>query len=220
MPTDRGVIDQQLLALREGSHWWDQREFRDLPAVLHADEHILALSRGKLARMRWLPRTWLIVVTNRRVMCMRSAGGTGWRQLEVNAEQIERVALRIGPFRGRVLVVAGGQTFRLLVPREDAYKLMTALSSLGTHAKDTFTGYGPTRIVRRVMDHVLALPAAALDPTGPRTLRVGVDNAAVEQRVASLEEDVQELRQQVEFLEKLLRERQLSPGQERERDVS
>jgi hypothetical protein len=119
-----------------------------------------------------------------------------------------------------VLVVAGGQTFRLLVPREDAYKLMTALSSLGTHAKDTFTGYGPTRIVRRVMDHVLALPAAALDPAGPRTVRVAVDNAAVEQRVASLEEDVQELRQQVEFLEKLLRERQLSPGQERERDVS
>jgi hypothetical protein len=209
MPIDRGVIDQQLLELREGSHWWDEREFRDLPAVLHGDEHIIALSRGKLARLRWLRRTWLIVVTDRRVLCMRSSGRTGWRQLEVNAEQIERAALRIGPFRGRVLVVAGGQTYRILVPREDAYKLMTALSSLGTQAKDNYRGYGATRIVRRVMDHVLALPAAALDPSGPRPLRP-VDNPVAEQRVQSLEEEMQELRQQVDFLEKLLRERQLT----------
>jgi hypothetical protein len=41
---------------------------------------------------------------------------------------------------------------------------------------------------------------------------VAVDNAAAEQRVASLEEDVQELRQQVEFLEKLLRQRQVPPS--------
>ncbi|HEX2165976.1 MAG TPA: PH domain-containing protein [Longimicrobiales bacterium] len=207
MPIDRGVIDQQLLALRESSQWWDQREFRDLPAVLHADEQIIALARGKVARLRWLRRKWLIVVTDRRILCLRSAGRTGWRQIEVAAEQIERVALRVGLFRGRVLVIAGGQTFRLLVPRLDAYRLMTALSSLGTHAKDTFTGFGPTRIVRRVMDHVLALPAAALDPTVPRVKVAPVDTSIAERRVQTLEEEVQELRQQVDFLEQLLRER-------------
>lgn len=208
MPIDRGVIDQQLLALRESSQWWDQREFRDLPAVLHADEQIVALSRGKIARVRWLRRTWLIVVTDRRIVCLRSAGRTGWRQLEVSAGQIERVALRVGLFRGRVLVVAGGQTFRLLVPRADAYKLMTALSTLGSHAKDTFTGFGPTRIVRKVMDHVLALPAAALDPSGPRQIQAPQSAPAVtEHRVQSLEDEVQELRQQVDFLEQLLRQR-------------
>lgn len=213
MPIDRGVIDQQLLALRESSQWWDQREFRDLPAVLHSDESIVALSRGKIARVRWLRRTWLIVVTDRRIVCLRSAGRTGWRQLELSAGQIERVALRVGLFRGRVLVVAGGQTFRLLVPRADAYKLMTALSTLGSHAKDTFTGFGPTRIVRRVMDHVLALPAAALDPAGPRQIQAPPAPPAVtEQRVQSLEEEVQELRQQVDFLEQLLRQRHPAIG--------
>lgn len=213
MPIDRGVIDQQLLALRESSQWWDQREFRDLPAVLHSDESIVALSRGKIARVRWLRRTWLIVVTDRRIVCLRSAGRTGWRQLELSAGQIERVALRVGLFRGRVLVVAGGQTFRLLVPRADAYKLMTALSTLGSHAKDTFTGFGPTRIVRRVMDHVLALPAAALDPAGPRQIQAPPAAPAVtEQRVQSLEEEVQELRQQVDFLEQLLRQRHPAIG--------
>lgn len=213
MPIDRGLIDQQLLALRESSQWWDEREFRDLPAVLHSDERILALSRGKIARLRWLRRTWLIVVTDRRIVCLRSAGRTGWRQLEVAAGQIERAALRVGLFRGRVLVVAGGQTFRLLVPRADAYKLMTALSTLGSHAKDTFTGFGPTHLVRRVMDHVLALPAAAFDPAGPRQIQAPPAPPIVaEHRVQSLEEEVQELRQQVDFLEQLLRQRHPSIG--------
>jgi hypothetical protein len=211
MPIDRGVIDQQLLTLRESSHWWDQREFRDLPAVLHADEHIIALSRGKLARFR---RKWLIVVTDRRLVCMRSAGGTGWHQLEVSAEQIERAALRVGPFRGRVLVVAGGQTYRLLVPRQDAYKLMTALSDLGTHANDALTGFGPARMVRRVMDHVLALPAAALNPGVPVRVAVTTDTSATDRRFQALEDEVQELRQQVDFLEQLLRERHPSIGSE------
>ncbi|MGQ0814175.1 MAG: hypothetical protein ACT4O1_06880 [Gemmatimonadota bacterium] len=35
----------------------------------------------------------------------------------MDAEQIARVALRIGPFRGRVLVVTWGHTYRLLVPQ-------------------------------------------------------------------------------------------------------
>lgn len=208
MPIDRGVIDQQLLALRESTQWWDQREFRDLPAVLHADEQILALSRGKIARLRWLQRTWLIVVTDMRVLCLRSSGRTGWRQVEVRGDQIERTALRIGPLRGRVLLVAAGQTYRMLVPRQDAYKLMTALSSLGNHAKDTFSGFGPTRIVRRVMDHVLALPAAAMDPTAPRAAPAPLQAPVADRRIQALEEEVQELRQQVDFLEQLLRQRQ------------
>jgi hypothetical protein len=52
MGMDRGRIDQQLEALGEGSRWWDVRELRDLPAVLDADEEILAIARGKLARVR------------------------------------------------------------------------------------------------------------------------------------------------------------------------
>ncbi|MGH7446291.1 MAG: PH domain-containing protein, partial [Longimicrobiales bacterium] len=110
MPIDRGIIDQQLQALGESSHWWDHRELRDLPAVLDAGEQILALARGKIARVRWLRRSWLIVVTDRRLLCQRSAGRTGWRQLEVSALQFTRVAIRVGVFHGRVLLTAGGQT--------------------------------------------------------------------------------------------------------------
>jgi hypothetical protein len=218
MPIDRGIIEQQLEALGEGSRWWEQREFRDLPAVLEADEQMLAIARGKVARIRWMRRSWLIVVTQRRLLCLRSGGRASWRQLEVRAGQIARVSLRIGPFRGRVVVVTSGQTYRLLVPSADAYRLQRALSGLGTPPLETGSRFAPARIVHRMIDHVLALPAVALGPdavhdrpadadASRRPALAPPDASAIEERVQSLEREVRELRQQVEFLEQLLRER-------------
>lgn len=214
MAIDRGTLDQQLQDLGDGTKWWDRRELRDLPQVLEAGEQILAIARGKIARVRIVHRPWLIVVTDRRLICLRSAGEVSWRQLMVPASQISRVSLRIGPFRGRVVVGAGDRTYRLLVPRNDAYRLLSALSSLATPANPGVSGFGPVLLVRRVMDHVLALPAAAFDPGRPghavslsRT-QAPVLSEAVDQRIQSLEDDVAELRQQVAFLEKLLADRQ------------
>jgi hypothetical protein len=211
MPIDRGVLDNQLRSLGESSRWWNEREFRDLPAVLHADERVLSLSRGKLARVRWLRRAWLIVVTDQRLLCVRSARGPSWAQLEVGAALIERVTLRVGPFRGRVRVHAAGRTYRLLMPRPDAYRIATALSGLGTRANESISGFAPTLMVRRVIDHVLAMPAAALGPHAPRALPPY--DPVVNERVATLESELGELRRQVDFLEQLLRERQLPPRQ-------
>lgn len=207
MPIDRGILEQQLQSLGESSRWWGRRELRDLPAVLDAEERVLAISYGKIARVRVLRRSWLIVVTGRRLLCLRSSGAS-WRQLEIHADQLTRLALRVGLFRGRVLVEAADRTYRLLVQRDDAYKLLSALASLGP-ADQGIARFAPTRMVQRVMDHVLALPAAAFQPAATRTVGVGrtVDPNAMDQRIQSLEDEVQELRKQVDFLEQLLRER-------------
>ncbi|MGH7445310.1 MAG: PH domain-containing protein [Longimicrobiales bacterium] len=208
MPIDRGIIDQQLQAIGASPSWWDQRELRDLPTALHADEHIHAIARGKLARVRWLRRPWLVVVTDRRILCLRSTRRSGWRQIEVRVGQIQRVTLRIGPFRGRVLVVAGGDTYRLLVPRADAYKLVAALSKLGTQRHEALSGLGPTLLVRRVVDHVLALPAAAFNPQPTHGIPVAAPDPEVDQRIQLMEDQIQQLQQQMEFLEELLEQRQ------------
>jgi hypothetical protein len=206
MPLDRGVLDQQLQALGEGSRWWEQRELRDLPAVLYADERLLAIARGKLARaLRRVRRSWLIVVTEKRLLCLRSAARGNWQQLEVSTGQITRVALRVGPFRGRVLVVASGRKYRLLVARADAYKLLAALSRLKPPANESVDVSTPRLMVRRVIDHVLALPAAALNPDTPSPPpSVPLDSTAIEERLHSLEQEVEELRNQVRFMEQLL----------------
>jgi hypothetical protein len=215
MPIDRGALDEQLQSLGEGSRWWEHRELRDLPKVLRADEHVLAIARGKVGRVRWVRRSWLLLVTDRRVLCLRSSGHASWRQLEIGMEQISRVSLRIGLFRGRVLIGAGAEKLRLLAPRTEAYKLYAAASSLTKGGREGLTGFGPTRMVRRMMDHVLALPAAAFGPDpAPARLPPPQRDPVLEQRVDMLEEQVQELQRQVEFLEKLLRDRQLAslPG--------
>lgn len=210
MALDRGIIDQQLKALGESASWWDHRELRDLPSVLNADEEILAISRGKAARPRWLHRSWLIVITDARLICLRSARGSGWRQLELSAHQAERVALRVGLFRGRVLIATPGRTYRLLVPRADVYKLLAAVSSWGIPGKEPLSGFGPTRMARRLFDHVLALPTVALSPDAASGARQRVIPPPPNPRVEVLEDEVQQLRQQVDFLEQLLRERHQS----------
>jgi hypothetical protein len=208
MPIDRGVIDQQLQALGEGSRWWEHREMRDLPAVMHEDEQILAISRGKVARaLKRLRRSWLIVVTQKRLLCIRSTGSSDWRQLDVNGAQIARLSLRLGPFNGRVLVLASGRKYRLLLPRDDAYRVVDALSKLGSRASESLTRVTPTLMVRRVIDHVLALPVAALNPVADKPAPpVPSRQLVLEERLHALELEVEELRQQVSFLEELLRQ--------------
>jgi len=205
MPIDRGVVDQQLQALGESPRWWEQRELRDLPSILQADERILTLSRGKIARPRWLRRSWLIVVTDRRLLCLRSARNARWSQLEIGGSLIARVTLRIGPFRGRVLVRAGDHTYRFLTPRTDAYKLFRALSAFVPATKDALTGFRPSLMVRRVIDHVLALPAAALGPHAQEAQSPGpARDPAVEEYIEELEGKLDKLQNQVDFLEQLL----------------
>jgi hypothetical protein len=206
MPIDRGIIDQQFHTLQESTAWWEEPELRVLPAVLRSDERILAIARGKIARVRWLRRSWLIVVTDERLLCLRSRRDS-WTQLEVGGQEIARVALRVGPFRGRVLVATSGHTYRLLVPRPAAYKLLAALSTVGPRPGDTGSGFAPGRVVRRVMDHVLALPAAALTPYDAADRAPAPDTSALDDRLEAVEAEVRELREQVDFLEQLLRDR-------------
>lgn len=211
MPIDRGLIDQQLQALGESSTWWDQRELRDLPAVLDADEQIRAISHGNIDRLRAPGRKWLIVVTNRRLLFLRSGRRTSWRQLELSTSQITGVRMRMGVLHGRVIVQASGLRYRLLVTRADAYKLSNALASVA-RPKLEEPGFGPTRIVRRMVDHVLALPVATFNPNAPAKPPAPppprIDDA-MDKRVSLLEEHIHELQQQVDFLEKLLHQRQM-----------
>jgi hypothetical protein len=215
MPIDRGIIDQQLRALGESPSWWEVREMRDVPAVLQADERILAVSRGKVARPRWVHRPWLVIVTDRRLLCLRSGSRSSWSQIEVGGSLIGRVTLRIGPFRGRVVVVGGGYTYRLLLPRADAYKISSALATIGPTPRDSMPSFRPTIMARRVIDHVLALPAAALQPTAPRQEPpppARQRDPAMEEHVDALEGQIDQLRQQVDFLEQLLHQHHAAAG--------
>jgi hypothetical protein len=226
MPIDRSNLERQLDELGGSSRWWNERELRDLPAILQQHEQIMAVARGKVGRIRFMRRSWLIVVTDRRLLCLRSNRRFGWRQLEFGAEQMRRITLRIGPFRGRVRVQSAGDTVCLLLPRMDAYEVHRSLNMLAEPAAQLAARPGARRVMRRVVDHILAFPAVALEPESlqrraappapPAPQLTAPQPPHVTERMESLEEETQQLRQQVEFLEQLLRDRQAREQREKQ----
>jgi PH (Pleckstrin Homology) domain-containing protein len=209
MPLDRGSIEQQLHALGESSRWWERRELRDLPSALHPDERILAIALGKPYRSGPRGRRWLIVVTSTRLLCMQPGRRGTHRQLDVQASQITGLAMRTRVFGARVIVTTLGEKYRLRVQRADAFKLLTALSNI-VPPRDTIDGRTPTVMIGRVIKHMLALPTVALNPeVKPVANAPAFDPAPLEQRLQILEDEVQRLQQQVDFLEELLQQRSL-----------
>ncbi|MGH7469220.1 MAG: hypothetical protein ACRENP_14790 [Longimicrobiales bacterium] len=209
MPLDRGIIEQQLAALGEPATWWERRELRDLPAVLHAEERIQAIALGKLHRARWR-REWLVVVTDERLVCLQTNKRMGRRQFDLHAGQVTDLSVRNGIRRAFVTVRAYGEVYRLRVRRTDAVKLSAAISKLvPTRERPLETRHSPGAMVGRVIQHMLALPSAAFDEVKPPPPVQTVDNTPIEQRLQLLENEVQRLQQQVDFLEDLLQQRSL-----------
>jgi hypothetical protein len=215
MTVDRGTIEQQLLALHEGEHWWEQREFRELPNLLYADERIYGLIRGKvLGRMPQIrpSRKWLIVVTNRRVLFLKHRGFTP-RHIVIFPDMVTRVfhSSRIRSYQ--ITIVTTVEKYRIRIPKADAFRFVQALAAVipsesvhqlspSLEALSWVPGMstvaqlpGVERMLSRTS--VLAAPQ--------HTIRK--DFERLEETVERLQSDVERLVEQVAFLEDLLRRR-------------
>ena len=209
MPLDRGTVEQQLQAIGEGSRWWEQLELRDLPDALHANENIRAIAVGAIWREMMIRRNWLIVVTDQRMLALRSGRKMMRKQLELTGNDITRVSMRMGPFNAQIKILASGSKIRIKVKRPEGYKLLNALSLLTPRREEPIKA-GLGSMAGRVIQHVLDLPTAALHP-GERVQAalLPAPDPMTEQRIQALEDQVQRLQQQVDFLEALLRQREL-----------
>jgi hypothetical protein len=189
MAVDRRTIEEQLVAIGEADRWWDQREVRELPHILNAGERICAIVSGSL--WRWLRPggRWLVVVTGDRVICIRKGERLGRKQLDIPLAPVTSIGQRTGLFRAKITVVAGDSKHRILVAKPDALKLIGALSSL----------------IRRIEPVPLTSGAPALQGS---VSRQSYDE--VLRRVDLLEEEMERLRQQADFVEELLKRRESS----------
>ncbi len=215
MAVDRGTIDQQLQAIREGEHWWEQREFRELAHVLYDNERILGLINGKLLGRMPRPRTprrWLVVATNQRVICL-SYRPFGRKQVEIFPDMITRVYHSSRLYNYQVAIVTTVQKYRIRIPKADAFRFVQALSMLipretvhrlspGLEALSWVPGIttvaalpGVERMLSKAT--VLTAPEPAIRSELQR----------LEQTVEKLQNDVERLEEQVAFLENLLQHR-------------
>lgn len=215
MSVDRGTIDEQLRAIREGDHWWEQREFRELAHVLYPDERIHGLIRGKLlGRLPrpYLRRKWLIVATSHRILFVRH-GPTGRKLLEISPGMITRVYHSSGLRAYQITIVTTVQKFRIRIPKADAFRFVQALGAVipsesvhrlspGLEALSWVPGITTVASlpgVERMLSRATTLTAPDYVP---RT-----ELQRLEDTVERLQNDLERLTEQVAFLEQLLQKR-------------
>ena len=218
MPVDRGWIEEQLRALREGDHWWEQREFRELPFILHADERIHGLVNGRLVGRvprPYIGRKWLLVATSQRIICLKH-GVAGRKMVEIWPAMIKRI-YHSGRLRSyRITVVTTVQKFRMRIPKTGAFRFVQAL-----------TAVVPVDVVHRMSPSLEALSwvpgmsavVAELPGVERAFSRAATPNAPpprteferLQDSVEDLQREVDQLKEQVAFLEELLEKRANHP---------
>lgn len=205
MPVDRNAIDTQLLEIGEGERWWEYGEFRALPHILHADERILGIARGKLltaGRVRIRPAgTWLFVATSQRLLCLKQERFSR-KQIEFAAGQIDRMqqGARLRVYQISLETAQG--RYRIRIAKEDAFGFAGSLAQLVPNQ--------PARIHDAELEPRPRLPAigglmAKKALPSEYATRAHIDR--LEATVDRLQMDVERLQQQVVFLENLLHQR-------------
>ena len=164
-------------------------EWPDLSDVLLAGENVSFIGRARVTTSH-LPRLgrWLVVVTDRRLICVRDARRGARQQLHVALDRIEHAYQR-GVLGGKVVVSTRRGKLRVV--------------GLGRIAGGELVGWllAPSRAERSLSAQLAPAPAAAALP------RMLEEDAAAA-RVEELESVVHRLTQQVGFLEELMRTRQ------------
>jgi hypothetical protein len=182
MPVDRQIIEQQLAAIGEIDRWWNNAEARVLPDILGSEERILSIANGRLHERIRRSRSWLIVVTTHRLIALRDGNRLGRHQLEVPASEIGSVSHSTGVVRTTVTLATPERKYRIRVQKRDVTRLVSALSSLMNQ-----------RPARRA--------AAAGQPEEHAELLPVYD------RIEMLEDEITRMRDQIDFMENLLRRR-------------
>jgi hypothetical protein len=215
MAVDRGSIEQQLHAIRETDHWWEQREFRELVHILYENERILGLINGKLLGRMPRPRTprrWLIVATNQRIICL-SHRPFRRKHVEIFPDMITRVYHSSRVHSYQIAIVTTVQKYRIRIPKADAFRFVQALSTLipreNTHRLSPgleALSWVPGMSTVAALPGVERMLSKATVLTAPEPA-IRSELQRLEQTVERLQNDVERLQEQVAFLENLLQNR-------------
>lgn len=210
MPVDRSAIDAQLREIGEGDRWWEQREFRDLPYILNADERIRGVVIGKLLGLR-RPRVfpaaaWLVVATDQRLICLREQR-FGRQQVDMPLGQIRAMRHSSGVRGVQITIDTPQRKYRIRVPKADAFRFVGALAPLLPQAGAAVdVALGLHGAIGAPRAGISGLLARVTGPSAAEFVSRG-ELARVEDNVHRLEGEIERLQQHVEFLENLLEKR-------------
>ena len=124
MPIDKADVDAQLAALGAFDKWGTKKERKHLHEVMVPGETIKALTSGLLDG-----NTWLVTVTDRRVLFLDKGMIFGLKQMELPIRQISAVAHKVGLVLGKITVsTSGGAKEISQIDKRDVAKVAAAIS--------------------------------------------------------------------------------------------
>lgn len=158
----------------------------DLSDVLLEGERAVFVARGRV-RASWIPRLarWFVVVTDRRLICLRDRKDPARQQIHIALPRIEQAYQR-GMLGGKVVVHTRRARLRI--------------AGLGRAAGGELVGW------LLAGSRAPGAEAALARPTGGLARVLGAGEAALE-RVEQMEAELDRLKEQVGFLEELLQNR-------------
>ena len=105
-------IQAEIAALGEVDLFGTAKEVSHLPEILHDDENIKYLTSGLMDGT-----TWLVVCTQKRVLLLDHGFLFGFKQSEMNLENINSISFQTGLFFGAIEIWHGGA--RMLIENCD-----------------------------------------------------------------------------------------------------
>jgi len=126
MSVPKSIITAQLKAIGAFDHWFTKKEIKYLPEIINEDETIKAITSGL-----WEGNTWLIVVTQRRVLFLDKGMIYGLKQVELPISQISAIVHKTGLVLGEIIVsTSGGAKHIKQIRKQDVVKFAQILSDI------------------------------------------------------------------------------------------
>lgn len=126
MPVDKRIVDEQIGRLGVFDQWFTRKERNHLHEVMEPGETIHAMTSGLLDG-----NTWLVTVTNRRVLFLDKGMLFGLKQMELPLEHISAIGHKTGMVLGEITVSTAGGAKRIEnIRKADVPKVAKILSCL------------------------------------------------------------------------------------------
>lgn len=126
MGVDASMVDSQIKALGDFHQWFTKKEIQHLPEVLSPGETIKALTSGF-----YEGNTWLVTVTDQRILFLDKGMLFGLKQVELPLRQISSISHKTGLMFGELhIATSSGKSLIKNIPKGEAAKIASIISSL------------------------------------------------------------------------------------------
>ncbi|MFC1807880.1 PH domain-containing protein [Candidatus Omnitrophota bacterium] len=130
MPLDVNIVAEQIKQLGDFHEYFTKKEIAYLPSILNEGEKIHAMTSGL-----YEGNTWLIVVTNNRLVFLDKGMIYGLKQVELPLYQISGIAHKTGIAFGKIEIStsAGSKTIDMIL-KQYVVKVTQTISDLARQA--------------------------------------------------------------------------------------